>query len=511
MDRKSWKKEGKLHPIPKEPVPLDTLHVDHVGPLTETNKSYNHILAVVDGFTKFIWLFPTKTTTANETIQKMKSITNTFGNPRRIIADRGKAFTSNLFQDFCKDNNIQLIFCTTGMPRANGQIERMHRIVLNSFAKISIDDPSKWYKNVKSVQRFLNSTHQRSINTTPFELLIGTPMRNELGEIAKIIEEEIRNEFTMQRDELRMKSKEAIDRIQRENQTSFNKKRKESRVYNEDDVVAIAKTQFETRSKLKPKNIGPYKVTKVKTNERYDVERIGQTDGPKKTSTGSENMKPWSSIFMMKKVPQQTLKTIVIEGGIAAGKTTLVEWLSRNPDVQIFPEPLSQWHSLNGFNILEAFYENPTKWIFPFQSYVILTMAERHLQQTTKPIKIMERSLMGADKCFIELALQRQTIEKPEYDILEDWIRFIKNNHNLDISELIYIRVPPSIAYQRIQNRQRTGEQHITIEYLTLLDTLYEDWLLNEQEILVHIIDGTQTIESVRNEVTSILNQSLMK
>lgn len=136
MDRKSWKKEGKLHPIPKEPVPLDTLHVDHVGPLTETNKSYNHILAVVDGFTKFIWLFPTKTTTANETVQEMKSITNTFGNPRRIIADRGKAFTSNLFQDFCKDNNIQLIFCTTGMPRANGQIERMHRIVLNSLAKI---------------------------------------------------------------------------------------------------------------------------------------------------------------------------------------------------------------------------------------------------------------------------------------------------------------------------------------------------------------------------------------
>lgn len=224
----------------------------------------------------------------------MKSITNTFGNPRRIITDRGKAFTSNLFQDFCKDENIQLIFCTTGMPRANGQIERMHRIVLNSLAKISIDDPSKWYKNVKSVQRFLNSTHQRSINTTPFELLIGTPMRNEFGEIAKIVEEEIRNEYATQRDELRMKAKEAIDRIQRENQTSFNKKRKESRVYEKDDVVAISKTQFETRSKLKPKNIGPYKVTKVKTNERYDVERIGQTDGPKKTSTGAENMKPWS-------------------------------------------------------------------------------------------------------------------------------------------------------------------------------------------------------------------------
>lgn len=214
---------------------------------------------------------------------------------------------------------------------------------------------------------------------------------------------------------------------------------------------------------------------------------------------------------MMKKATQQTPKTIVIEGGIAAGKTRLVEWLSTNPDVQIFPEPLSQWHSLNGFNILEAFYQNPTKWIFPFQSYVILTMTERHLQQTTKPIKIMERSLMGAEKCFIELALQRQTIEKPEYDIFKAWIQFIRNNHDLDISEIIYIRIPPSIAFQRIKNRQRPGEQHITIEYLTLLNTLYEDWLLHEEQILVHIIDGTHTIETVRNEVASILNQTMME
>lgn len=95
VDRKQGKKEGFLHPISKEPVPLDTLHIDHLGPMPSTNKEYNHILAIIDAFTKFVWLFPVKSTTAIETITKMKILTSIFGNPRRFITDRGTAFTAN--------------------------------------------------------------------------------------------------------------------------------------------------------------------------------------------------------------------------------------------------------------------------------------------------------------------------------------------------------------------------------------------------------------------------------
>ncbi|XP_017481076.1 PREDICTED: uncharacterized protein LOC108370282 [Rhagoletis zephyria] len=96
-DAKSGKKEGYLNTISKEDKPLGTFHVDHVGPMETTKKAYNYILVVVDAFSKFVWLYPTKDTGAEAVIDRMKKQSSVFGNPRRIITDRGAAFTSNRF------------------------------------------------------------------------------------------------------------------------------------------------------------------------------------------------------------------------------------------------------------------------------------------------------------------------------------------------------------------------------------------------------------------------------
>ena len=52
-------------------MPLHTYHADHLGPLDITNKNYNHILAIIDSFTKFIWLYLTKSTTAREVTNRL--------------------------------------------------------------------------------------------------------------------------------------------------------------------------------------------------------------------------------------------------------------------------------------------------------------------------------------------------------------------------------------------------------------------------------------------------------
>lgn len=82
-------------------MPLDTFHIDHLGPLPSTKKSYVHIF-VVDAFSKFAWLYATKSTSAAEAIGRLKKQSSVFGNPRRIISDRGSAFTSKEFEDYCQ-------------------------------------------------------------------------------------------------------------------------------------------------------------------------------------------------------------------------------------------------------------------------------------------------------------------------------------------------------------------------------------------------------------------------
>ncbi|KAH8409637.1 hypothetical protein KR215_004167, partial [Drosophila sulfurigaster] len=92
-----------------------------------TTKQYKHIFAIVDGFTKFVWLYPTKTTSSEEVLQKLRNWSDVFGNPCRIISDRGSAFTSAAFESYVKENGIEHIWSTTGVPRGNGQVERVNR------------------------------------------------------------------------------------------------------------------------------------------------------------------------------------------------------------------------------------------------------------------------------------------------------------------------------------------------------------------------------------------------
>ncbi|GFS62413.1 hypothetical protein TNCV_1262171 [Trichonephila clavipes] len=65
-NKKSGKQEGFLHPLVKDDIPLNTYHIDHLGPLATSSKNYKFILAVIDSFTKFVWLYPTKTTSTSE-------------------------------------------------------------------------------------------------------------------------------------------------------------------------------------------------------------------------------------------------------------------------------------------------------------------------------------------------------------------------------------------------------------------------------------------------------------
>ncbi|GFW32278.1 hypothetical protein TNCV_674371 [Trichonephila clavipes] len=288
-NKKTGIKEGFLNPISKESIPLSTYHVDFIGPLPSTNKSYQHIFTVVDAFTKFTRLYPVKTVSAESALEKLKQQQKTFGNPIRIIiSDRGSAFTSKLFNDYCDEENIQHLQIATGVPRGNGQVERIHRTLIPVLTKLSLDDSTKWYKYVDRLQRILNSTISHSTKWTPFELLVGIKMRNKEDILIKdVLLEEMAKELLEQREFLRNDEKKNIETLQSENRKTYNRRRKKASLYKEGDLVAIQRTQFGAGLKLRPKFLGPYKVTKVNSKDRYEVEKVGQHEGQNSTNTSA--------------------------------------------------------------------------------------------------------------------------------------------------------------------------------------------------------------------------------
>ncbi|UYV74559.1 hypothetical protein LAZ67_12000141 [Cordylochernes scorpioides] len=149
---------------------------------------------------------------------------------------------------------------------------------------------------------------------SPFELLVGVKMRKEEDlRLLEMIEEDLALKFDEERDQKRKKTaKQEILKTQEENRNMFNKKRKKAFVYKEGELVVIQKSQFATKSKLFPKYIGPYKVIKIKPNDRYNVEKFADFEGPNRTSCSADLMKPW---FTQDEYPSELSEADEVQDG----------------------------------------------------------------------------------------------------------------------------------------------------------------------------------------------------
>jgi len=180
------------------------------------------------------------------------------------------------------------------VPRANGQVERVNRTLVPLLTKLSAPKPGEWYRHLSAVQMCLNATVQRSIGMTPFRVLLGVhPRIRDNPDIRELLEDEIVMSFDDNRTELRMEARGNIEKIQKENMKTYNKKRKNPLSYREGDLVAIKRTQQGPCLKLAHKYFGPYEIIKVLRNHRYLLRKVGESEGPIQTSSAADYMKPW--------------------------------------------------------------------------------------------------------------------------------------------------------------------------------------------------------------------------
>ena len=96
------------------------------------------------------------------------------------------------------------------------------------------------------------------------------------------------------REELRKEDKQKILKIQEENKRQQDKKCETAHKHNVGDLVAIQRTQFGSGLELRIKYFAPYKITKVKSKDRYEIQKLEEHDDPNTKSTIADLMKKWS-------------------------------------------------------------------------------------------------------------------------------------------------------------------------------------------------------------------------
>lgn len=295
----SGKIEGLVQIIPKESVPFDSVHIDHIDIIDCRVKSKKHILVVVDAFTKFVKLFPTKTTTSGEAIACLKGYFANYSKPRVIIADRGTAFTSKEFVDFLDEYDIVFRKIATASPQANGQVERVNRVLAPMLGKLSDEAIGKsWPKVITEVEYAINNSANVSTAETPSRLLFGVGQR---GKVPDNIVEYLKDNVNAQNRDLtilREKASEQMSKAQEKYTEYANRKRKDAKIYKEGDYVMIRNFDVTkgVSSKLIPKFKGPYIVKKVLRNQRYviaDIDGLQITQRRYEGVWEPRNMRRW--------------------------------------------------------------------------------------------------------------------------------------------------------------------------------------------------------------------------
>jgi transposase InsO family protein len=197
--------------------------------------------------------------------------------PLKIISDRGTAFTSDCFKTFCDLFGIQHVKIASSTPRANGQMERMNKIITSCLAtSVESEEGNDWDEKLFQVQWAINSSVHSVTKRSPNEIVFSykglgleeNPLTQEIIQLNSEIQ------FNDEAEE------EEIQSLLRKNQekmkTQFDKKRREPPTYSEKDLVMVrceAPSTGQSR-KLTAKYRGPYEVVKALDNDRYLVQDI---------------------------------------------------------------------------------------------------------------------------------------------------------------------------------------------------------------------------------------------
>lgn len=293
--------DRNLHNIPKLPIPFDTIHIDHYGPLPNIVSKRQHVLTVIDGFTKYVKLYPTISTSTKEVRCSLDKYMEYYGRPRRIVSDRGTCFTSGEFSGYLFDRNIEHVRVATASPQANGQAERVHRVLTAMLGKLT--EPiqhSDWVKILAKVEFAINNSIRQVTKKIPSELLFGVRQRGgDVDWLGEYLDEKAFERSERDLIAIWEQAAGAIEVSQRKSSERHANKHRAAQVFKEGEFVMIRNvdTTVGRNKKFVPKFKGPYMVHRVLPHDRYvvrDIENFQVTQVPYDGVIESSHMRRWA-------------------------------------------------------------------------------------------------------------------------------------------------------------------------------------------------------------------------
>jgi hypothetical protein len=135
--------------------------VAHVDFLSMSSKGeWKHLLVIVDGFSNFIYLHPTRSTTALEAAEGLLASASLYTLPDWFVTDRGAAFVADVMHRLKQRLGFDHHLVSAYAHSANGKMERWNRAILECFKAIMAEtrcNEEDWQNLIPLVGNALNN------------------------------------------------------------------------------------------------------------------------------------------------------------------------------------------------------------------------------------------------------------------------------------------------------------------------------------------------------------------
>ena len=173
---------GKLKTLTE---PGQEIQIDFTGKLHNKKlNGENQLLIAVYRFSKWPTVKICKTSETKEVINFLKQNFNLYGIPEKIESDKGEAFISKDYIEFCKSKNIEIEYSTPRIHTGTGAVERAIQTMKNSIVAV-LEDNLCLTECVNRALKVMRFTIHTGLKLTPFELHHGRKPRSELTNLVK--------------------------------------------------------------------------------------------------------------------------------------------------------------------------------------------------------------------------------------------------------------------------------------------------------------------------------------
>ena len=166
-----------------------------------------------------------------------------------------------------------------------------------------------------------------------------------------------------------------------------------------------------------------------------------------------------------------TKRLVLVAGNIASGKTSLTERLGARLGWR------TAYESVADNPYLADFYSDMGRWSFHLQVFFLGHRAEQHLELAdSSESAIADRSIYEDAHIFARALYHLGNLTERDFrSYRQVFDRMVAGLPRPDL--LLYLHAPVPVLMERIGERGRAIESGITPDYLSLLETFYDEWI----------------------------------